>query len=56
MDVCSGARAMSCVMPLEGAIISETLPSNAKYPHMFEVQNFNYLLRMKAADNNERRQ
>ncbi len=43
-------------MPLEGAVISETLPSNAKYPHMFEVQNFNYLFRMRAADDNERRQ
>jgi phosphatidylinositol 4-kinase len=39
-------------MPLEGAVISET--SNPKYPHMFEVQNLNYLFRMRAADNDER--
>ncbi len=39
-------------MPLEGAVISETL--NAKYKYMFEVQNFNYLFRMRAADANER--
>ena len=42
-------------MPLEGAVISEILPGNAKYPHMFEVQNLNYLFRMRAADDEDRR-
>mmetsp|Transcript_33204 Transcript_33204/g.38670 ORF Transcript_33204/g.38670 Transcript_33204/m.38670 type:complete len:959 (+) Transcript_33204:114-2990(+) len=42
-------------MPLEGAVISETLPSEAKYPHMFEVQNFNFLFRIRASNEEEKK-
>lgn len=42
-------------MPLEGAIISAILPSNAKYPYMFEVHNLNYLFRMRAANEEDRK-
>lgn len=41
-------------MPLEGAIISETRRQEAKYSYMFDVQNFNYLFRMRAASEEER--
>jgi phosphatidylinositol 4-kinase len=43
-------------MPLEGAVISETRTSSSnKYNHMFEVQNFNYLFRMRADNDEERK-
>lgn len=35
-------------MPLDGAVIMETPPSDAKYEYMFEVHNLNYFFRMRA--------
>ena len=35
-------------MPLEGARIMITPPTDAKYHHMFEVHNLNYFFRMRA--------
>jgi len=41
-------------MPLEGAVIQETLAKDAKYAHMFDVHNLNYHFQMRAKDNEER--
>jgi len=40
-------------MPLEGAIVHQTPPTEAKYPHMFEVENGGFFFRMRAADDDD---
>lgn len=41
-------------MPLEGARIMITPPTDAKYHHMFEVHNLNYFFRMRASSDEVR--
>mmetsp|Transcript_15919 Transcript_15919/g.30023 ORF Transcript_15919/g.30023 Transcript_15919/m.30023 type:complete len:917 (+) Transcript_15919:72-2822(+) len=42
-------------MPLDGADITETPSRDAKYDFMFEVHNLNYVFRMRAANEEERK-
>lgn len=50
----SGGRLIRA-MPLEGAVITETPTSDAKYDYMFEVHNLNYFFRMRASSDEERK-
>jgi phosphatidylinositol 4-kinase len=50
----SGGRLIRA-MPLEGAAIMETPASDAKYDFMFEVHNLNYIFRMRALSEEERK-